>query len=60
MNLTVCPLRGMGYDSSVGERMNLTVCPLHGPGYDSSVGERMNLTVCPLQAQVMIAQWKNE
>ena len=47
MYLTVCPLHGPGYDSSVGEQINLTVCPLHGPGYDSSVGERMNLTVCP-------------
>jgi len=39
MYLTVCPLRGPGRDSSMGERMYLTVCPLRGPGQDSSVGE---------------------
>jgi len=38
MNLTICPFRGPGHDSSVGERMNLTVCPLHGPGSISSHG----------------------
>ena len=27
MYLTVCPLRGSGHDSSVGEWMNHTVCP---------------------------------
>jgi len=39
MYLTVCPLRGLGHDSSVGEGMYLTVCPLRGPGHDSPVGE---------------------
>jgi len=39
MYLTVCPLRGPGHDSSVGERMYHTVCPLRGLGHDSSVGE---------------------
>ena len=43
MYLTVCPLRGPGYDSSVGEWMYLIVCPLRGPGDDSSVGEWMYL-----------------
>ena len=32
MHLAVCPPRGPGHDSSVGERMILTVCPLRGPG----------------------------
>ena len=48
MYLTVCPLRGPGHDSSVGEWMYLTVCPLSGPGHYSSVGEWMYLTVCAL------------
>jgi len=47
MYLTVCPLRGPGHDSPVGERMYLTVCPLRGPNHDSSVGELLYLTVYP-------------
>jgi len=39
MYFTVCPLRGPGHDSSVGDGMYLTVYPLRGPGHDSSVGE---------------------
>ena len=48
MYLTVCPLHGLGHDSSVGKWMYLTVCPLHGLGHDSSVGY---LTVCPTCGQ---------
>ena len=48
MYLTVCPHRGPGHDSSVGEWVYLTVCPLCGPSHYSSVGEWMYLTVCPL------------
>ena len=44
MYLTVCPLRGSGHESSVGERMYRTVSPLHGPGRDSSVGKWMYLS----------------
>jgi len=32
MYLTVCPLRGPGHDSSVGDGMFLTVCPPRGLG----------------------------
>ena len=62
MYLTVCPLRGPGHDSSVGERMYHTVCPLRGLGHDSSVGEWMYLTVCPLRGlghDSSVGEWMN-
>ena len=38
MYLTVCPPRGPGHDSSVGEWMTLPVCPPCGPGSIPSHG----------------------
>jgi len=37
---TVCPLRGLGHDNSVGELMHLTDCPPHGPGSIPNRGEK--------------------
>jgi len=58
---TVCPLRGPGHDSPVGEWMYLTVlsmtrvmiahCPLSVPNHGSSVVKWMYFTVCPLSGQ---------